>query len=269
MRTCLLVGLPGSGKSTALAALWFSVKERSETCDWYLANNDMPDNASRWSTLRNLWLEGQALKRTEHKPSPEMMKLKLTSHESDNKLTITVPDIAGEDFEKLYESGLFPKKHSEHLEKSEHLVFFVRVDHYDHPVVIHAPQGQLVNMQQNKPNNQKWNPRKMHSGSKIIAILRGIKQLRGEVFPKITVVLTAWDLIPEKCSPKEILNQRFPLLAQYLRTNFDFDLLGLSSQGCDYTNPRSLEGIELDEIERITVTKSEGGTHNDITKIFA
>ena len=120
MRTCL-VGLHDSGKSTALAALWFSVRERSEACEWYLENNDMPDNASRWSTLRDLWLNGQALKRTEHKPIPEMMKLKLTSHEGDKKLTITVPDIAGEDYEKLYESGLFPKIHSERLVKSEHL----------------------------------------------------------------------------------------------------------------------------------------------------
>ena len=268
MRTCL-VGLPDSGKSTALAALWFSVKERSQACDWYLTNSDIPDNASRWSTLRDLWLQGKALKRTEHKPSPEMMKLKLTSHEGDKKLTITVPDIAGEDYEKLYESGLFPKIHSERLVKSEHLVFFVHVNDYDHPVVIHAPHEQSNHTEKNESEIQEWKPGKMHPGSKIIAILRGIKQLRGGVFPKITVVLTAWDLIPENSSPEEILNQRFPLLAQYLRTNFEFDLLGLSSQGCDYDDQKPLEGVDLDEIERITVTTSKGEIHNDITKIFA
>ena len=268
MRTCL-VGLPDSGKSTALAALWFSVKERSQACDWYLTNSDIPDNASRWSTLRDLWLQGKALMRTEHKPSPEMMKLKLTSHDGGHKLIITVPDIAGENFEKLYELGLFHKNHSKHLEKSEHLVFFVHVNDYNHPVVIHAPHEQPEHTEQNESENQEWKPSNMHSGSKIIAILRGIKQLRGGDFPKITVVLTAWDLIPEKSSPKEILNQRFPLLAQYLRTNLDFDLLGLSSQGCDYDDPESLNGVELDEIERITVTTSKGEIHNDITKIFA
>ena len=145
----------------------------------------------------------------------------------------------------------------------------MHVNDYDHPVVIHAPHEQSDHTEKNESEIQEWKPGKMHPGSKIIAILRGIKQLRGGVFPKITVVLTAWDLIPENSSPKEILNQRFQLLAQYLRTNLDFDLLGLSSQGCDYDDPESLDGVELDEIERITVTTSNGEIHNDITKIFA
>lgn len=265
MRTCL-VGLHDSGKSTALAALWFSVAERSESCEWYLSNNDRPTDASHWTALRDRWLEGKPLIRTEHTPNPEAMKLKLSKINSDEKIEIVVPDIAGEDFEKLYESGRYPRKHSELLNKSDHMVFFVHVDNYDHPVILEAPKkNQTVETPTNEV--QEWQPSQMHPGSKIVAVLRGIQQLRTDDMPRITIVLTAWDLITDDITPADIMKQRFPLLDQYLRTNYEFTLLGLSAQGRDYTALIPNDKVELDDIKRITIIDED--VHNDITRVFA
>lgn len=273
MRTCL-VGLHDSGKSTALAALWFSVADRSELCDWYLSHKDRPIDTSHWTALRDRWLEGEPLIRTEHIPNPESMKLKLSKTNSDEKIEIVVPDIAGEDFEKLYESGRFPRKHSELLNKSDHMVFFVHVDNYDHPIILEAPD-KIKDEAPDKINDkaapenttQEWQPDQMHPGSKIVAVLRGIQQLRDNNMPRITVALTAWDLVTDDYSPADIMKQRFPLLDQYLRTNYEFTLLGVSAQGRDYKKPLPIDKVELDDIRRITVIAEE--VHHDITRVFA
>ena len=268
MQTCL-VGLHDSGKSTALAALWFSVADRSEHCDWYLANSDRPADAGFWLSIRDLWLKGEPLERTEHKTKPEVLKLKLRKQNGDERLEIVVPDIAGEDFEKIYESGRFPKNHSKILARSDRMVFFVRVDDYDHPVALTAPARSTTEKEKSTADDEtsSWDPSNMYTGSKIIAVLRGIRELRGKEMASITIVLTAWDLIRDESTPATIMRQRFPLLDQYLRANYVFTLLGISAQGCNYEDPSSLESIDYDDIRRIKIVGEED--HHDISRIFA
>ena len=81
------------------------------------------------------------------------------------------------------------------------------------------------------------------------------------------MVLSVWDLVPEGVTPGEILKQRFPLLHQYIQTNFNYNLIGVSAQGCDYDNTASLNNIALDDIKQISIVGEN--THNDITRIFA
>jgi len=264
MRTCL-IGLVDAGKSTALAALWFSVTERSNLCNWYLANTDRPKDAARWIDLRDHWLSGERVKRTEHETAPGVLRLKLTENGGDQKLDIAVPDIAGEDFEKLFEVGKFPTKHGEIIQKSDHIVLFVHATNYDHPVKLKAPKthGKPSEKQIEIP---KWQPEDMYPGSKIVAMMRGVMALRGGGDTNISVVLSAWDLIENDLTPETVLKENFPLLHQYLSTNFDFELFGLSAQGGDYENGNSFKDIEFDDIERISVVGKS--THNDITRIF-
>ncbi len=286
-----LVGLHDSGKSTALAALWFSVTDNSDHCDWHLENKNRPANSDKWTALRDKWLTAQPLQRTKHKASPENLKLKLTSSSGKEGVELNVPDIAGEDFQSLYEAGRFPKKHSEIIKSAEHLVFFIRVKDYSIPVMAGAPlisikedqkstesdkvekvQGETLSsddVESVEGEGLEWGPDMMHMSSKIVSVLRCCRLLRGTDFPKITIVLTAWDLIKDEASPEQILKSRFPLLDQYLRSNLDFSLFGLSAQGCDYDDNDALEGIDLGEITRIKVTHEDGRVYNDITKIFS
>lgn len=265
MHTCL-VGLANAGKSTALAALWFSVTERSQLCDWYLSNSDRPKDASKWTDLRDRWLSGEALTRTEHTPNLGVMNLKLSKNAGDEKLDVVVPDIAGDDFQKLYETGRFPKKHGEIIAKSNHIVLFVHVDNYDHPVKLKAPK-ETGTTSKALPLQKAWHPEDMYPGSRIVAMMRGIMALRSNDLTRITVVLSAWDLVPDGLTPEEILKQRFPLLHQYIQTNFNYNLLGVSAQGCDYEDPASSKDIVLDDIKRISIVGEN--THHDITRIFA
>jgi hypothetical protein len=288
-----LVGLHDSGKSTALAALWFSVTDNSDRCDWYLENKNRPSNSDKWTALRDKWLTAESLQRTKHKATPENLKLRLTSSTGSDGVDLNVPDIAGEDYQKLYEAGRFPKKHSDIIKNAEHLVFFIRVKDYSIPILADAPSDDTDKEQEAKENRApqevveaqdddtaaddnsdekeatEWAPEMMHMSSKIVSVLRCCELLRGSGFPKLTVVLTAWDLIKDGSSPEQVLKFRFPLLDQYLRTNFDFSLFGLSAQGCDYDDSDALDVIDLGDITRIEVIQEDGNVHNDITKIFS
>jgi hypothetical protein len=190
----------------------------------------------------------------------------LSKEGSDDKLNITVPDIAGEDFEKLYEHGRFPKKHSTIISNSEHIVFFIHVANYDVPIALKAPNlKKTATTEEREPSN--WQAEKLYPDSKIVAVLRGIHQLCSGTMPRITIVLTAWDLIEDKSTPRTIIRRRFPLLHQYLESNCCYKLVALSAQGYDYDNPESLDDVQLDDIKRILVIDNE--KHNDLTRIFS
>ena len=264
-RTCL-IGLVDAGKSTALAALWFSVTEKSELCDWYLPNSNRPTNSSRWFELRNRWLSGTKLERTEHEAHPGELRLKLKKSGSDGENEIIVPDIAGEDYEKIYEIGRFPKMHASIVSSSNHLVLFVRIKDYDHPVRLTAPSSDK-GTEESEISATKWMAESMYPGSKNIAMVRGIMSLVSAKPQRITVVLSAWDLAPEDSSPEKELKKRFPLLFQYLHTNFDYELVGLSAQGYDYDDVEASSNVTLDDISRISVVGKIA--HNDITRVFA
>ena len=263
MKTCL-IGLPASGKSTALAALWFTVAERSDRCDWYVASSQLPRSLSAWNELRDRWLAGMPLDRTEHQSIPDSIKLKLTSMSGGDHAEILVPDIAGEDFSKIYEDGKFPVKHRDMLRVSDRLLLFINVSSYSHPVVLRANSDVVVKDQ--TPID--WTEADMHVGSKLVAVLRGIKEMCSTKMPLISVVLTAWDLVEESTLPSQVLDERFPLVSQFLECNFDVEVRGLSSQGYDYSINLEDAGVELDEVTRIKVIEPDGSIHHDISRIF-
>lgn len=265
-RTCL-IGLHDSGKSTALAALWFSVTERSDECEWYLATTDRPEQDEPWVTLRDHWLRGAKPDRTQHLATPATLELQLTKNGSSEKVTLTVPDIAGEDYEKLYEAGKFPERHADILNAADHLVLFVRVDDYDHPVRLEPPERVEASASgEDSADEHAFNPSKMYSVAKIVSVLRGVNELCNP--DRLTIVLTAWDLVAEPVSPDDLLRERFPLLDQFLRTNYtELRILGLTAQGYNYEDSSSRGSIQLDDIRRIRVV--EESEHHDITRVFS
>ena len=293
MNNCL-VGLPDSGKSTALAALFYLVADHSELCDWYLDNADRPSNSDYWYRLRDLWVQGESLQRTEHKAMPAIMKLKLTHKENNTKTTISIPDIPGEDYLGLYSAGRFPLKAANLIDKAERLIFFLRVDDEDAPVLSISPEalekdqssnstGDGVKLQEAPP--VEWEAKHMPIQSKVIATLRCIRMLKKMPLTKLTIVLTAWDTVgKDGFTPDSVIKTCFPLVAQYLETNFDYDLYGLSAQGYDYGNAEGdakekaiakafekaiEEGqIDLGDVKRINVVTRDGNEQYDMTKIF-
>lgn len=265
MHTCL-VGLVGAGKSTALAALWFSLNAKSEACAWYLANADRPTDPRHWIDLLNNWLSGVSIDRTEHSTTPVNLSLTVTAqNDKGSKVTINAPDIGGEDFQQFYEAQQFPTKHAKIIEDADNIVLFVHVEDFSHPVKLDPPTSGKTT--KTITPGVEWSPREMYQACKNIALLKGIRSLRDNADFSLTVALSAWDKIEGNTTPQKVLQQRFPLLHQYLATNFkEYDLVGLSAQGCDYDDAASVKNIDLDDIKRIKVVSST--THNDITKLF-
>jgi len=293
MNNCL-IGLPDSGKSTALAALFYLVTDHSELCDWFLDNADRPSNSDYWYRLRDLWVQGKSLKRTKHEAIPAIMKLKLTHKENNTKTTINIPDIPGEDYQGLYSAGRFPLKAANLIDKADRLIFFLRVDDEDVPVLSISPEALEKDQSSNPAGGDvklseappvEWEAIHMPIQSKVIAMLRCIRMLKKIPLTKLTIVLTAWDSVVEDgVTPDSVIKTCFPLVAQYLETNFDYDLYGLSAQGYDYgdTEGGAIEKekaqvfedaiangkIDLGDVNRINVITRDGNEHCDMTKIF-
>ncbi len=183
---------------------------------------------------------------------------------------MSTPDIAGEDFAKLYELGRFPSYHSELLREADHIVLFQHVGNYDVPGRLKPPGKVSSGDSSRKSDPVEWEPALMYPDPKLVAMMMGIQEICEAGIPRLSVVLTAWDLIKKDSSPQKILRERFPLVHQYLSTNFtEYRLLGLSAQGCDYRDSDSVDAITLDDVSRIRVVSGSGGEeHCDITQVF-
>ena len=261
----VLIGLPESGKSTALAALWYSLNDKSESCEWYLDVNDRPKETSVWNDLRGQWLSGEAIKRTSHQVSPDVLKIKLTHrYDSEEKVSIVTPDIAGEDYEQLYETSRFSEKQAKYLKQSDNLVLFIHPQSISIPVR-HKPESESEG---SDSSGQDWSPSCMHDFSKIIAMLKAINSIRNDPFNRLTVVVTAWDAIESGgYAPEEYVKNNLSLLHQYVETNYQSFYYGISAQGFDYKN-QDEHDYEYDEITRIKIVDQDNSICNDITKIF-
>ena len=78
-----------------------------------------------------------------------------------------------------------------------------------------------------------WNPRLAPTQVQMVEILQFFNEVSERRF-RIVLVISAWDLVTENPTPGQWLEERLPLLWQFLTANpdrFDVTYMGVSAQG--------------------------------------
>lgn len=271
-----IVGLPSSGKTTLLAALWHMVREPGSTTA--LSFDGLSHgNYEHLNALAKRWRFGKIQQRTQVNGAKDVtMRLKDTAGQ---KIEVSFPDLPGEDFARMWERRELDKGMLETL-AAPALVLLVNGDTIKMPawVVDRMALSQKLGLVPPKVEPAEWTADLAPTQVRIVDLLQML--MSGDLDigrRRLAVLISAWDKVEgDGLEPAKILESKLPLLDQYLRSGRDpwtWRVWGLSAQGGEYEDPEKNESFpetdRLRELERpsdrIKVVDGDA-VSSDITK---
>lgn len=251
-----IVGLPSSGKTTFLAALWHLLNE--EDVDTALRLKDLhAGNSAYLTSIANRWRQALIQERTQQTGN-QNVQINLIDRTGNHDLQVNFPDVAGETYRDMWENRTCSPEIIDMLQ-SESVLLFVNADTVQQPrwVVDEVDQMQQIGVPLAEGEEVVWAPQMSPTQVQVVELLQLLTEKPFDIGPrKLTVLLSAWDRVAaEDLSPTQYLEQRLPLLHQYILTNqqnWTFTVSGLSAQGGVYDDPDK-PNLATEEAERLRV----------------
>lgn len=272
----LFIGLPKSGKTTYLAALWHVLEDQSSATKLKL--NRLSGDRTYLNLIVEAWRACKPMPRTTLQTGDTTVALHLEG-DGFGAFTLSVPDLGGETFDQQIEHRKMSAAHAVLSRQANGVLLFV------HPDVEKGTQisdqdkitasiggatdtGSGTNDQAAVP--VPWTVEMIPTQAKLVEVLQFLFELIDRR-PRVAVVVSAWDLVQDVGqTPREYLSRRMPLLRQFLDANddaVDHAVFGVSAQGGAIPDDKS-KLLELDSLKRIVVCH-EGENDHDITKPLA
>lgn len=288
-----MVGLPSSGKTTFIAALWYylTLGDRLLTLDT-LQNGDH----QYLNKIRDEWLEYRLVTRTllkDQKNQEILMRLKM--RQSDRSVVLDIPDFSGETYKEQFRNREWSHEFDDKLGNLSGIVLFVTsLDRNSMPRFL-GPIRQLealLGSEENETNNASNEntsgstpPAEFHhdyvaTQAKLVDLLQLIQNRLKRKSPlNMSIVVSAWDKIIEEVEEGQItvtpefwFQQNFPLLHQYIHCNgdlFNVVVFGVSAQGGTYDNDNELNKLLKKNFDDRIIVQDGNSISNDITKPIA
>ena len=291
----LVIGLPGAGKTTFIAALWHVLS--TEKIAGALVLDELQPDRTHLNGIAKLWRECKKIPRTTL-PKERTVTLNLRVPEGEVVHHISFPDASGEGIRRIFENRRWSPEFAELVEEANSLLFFIhpsslvgahRIDENIEEMVETAnaeqPDAEVRDGKHNEGASdgrvktlaqetrapasvKQWTAALAAPQAKLVDLLQLVRSARDAKGLKTAVVISAWDLAKlEKLYPPQWVEKRAPLLYQYLesrRPTFPYETFGVSAQGAELSRCDSLRDI-VRPSERIEVIHGKNSSH-DITK---
>jgi hypothetical protein len=262
----LMVGLPESGKTTFLAALYEFA--RSVDSDGELSLREEPAERDYFFEISQSWLKLEPLGHS-NVGVPRYAELPLIAAD-DTSVTLAIPDIAGEHFIEGWEGESLPEQVEALAGSAEGILLFVHGTLFKEPIAL--PPGDEKEGMEASPRSDgpAWNPADAPTQTILADLLESLAEI-GTVETPISVIISAWDAVRKdlEIEPASWLQFKFPLVWQMLEgmsNRRPYAVFGLSAQGGDVRD--SSERAELAKISpphmRVNIKRGDG-TDCDIT----
>lgn len=273
----VLVGGPGSGKTSYLGALWSTVQNAAPDATPRLSDK-MPPRPGYLIAAEAALMSGRSVGRT-NRDTGERVELDLMLKAG--KASIHYTDLAGETLTAVLLERRAPDDLVNDLQGSNALMLFL------HPNDIHTSVSIADAAQVGKTLGTavEDNP-VIESGDVVVAgdkriwddadsaihlvellqVCVELADAEGDIFP-LAVIISAWDLIDSGegwggIDPTAWLGEQMPLLKQFLDSNREqrpWKAFGISAQGFDFeATPDDAEVWDLPCAERTAVVEDKG-----------
>lgn len=234
-----ILGLPRSGKTTYLAALWH-VLDAGEVTTKLVLDKLVGDNEYLNKIV-------EAWRRCEEVPRTSMLDEKqVTIHAhvlaSGKKVALGFPDLSGESFKQQFSTRTCTPDYIEGFEGSGGILLFVNANRPSDGITL-SDIGPVIadpGEQAEPEEEQEWMADFVPEQVRLVDLLQFLLRppfLRRR--RRLVVVVSAWDVVlAPKPTPEQWLGREFPLLHQFLSNNpesFDVRVYGISAQGGDVT----------------------------------
>jgi hypothetical protein len=284
-RRILAIGLPKTGKTTFIIALWHTLDTQSVPGSLVL--DDVQGNLEYLEKLRDRWLRREPLGRTRSGPEQTVEMLIRHPH-SGTTVLLEIPDLAGETYSDHWIDRQWTDAFIEIASGCDALLVFLHPLEHTEPTLIEdvfvpdvvevvddgavgAGLGQTD--EDDDQTAAEWDPEGTPSSVQLVEVLQFLQRV---VLPedgpvRTAVIVSAWDEVLKnktKLTPGEWVSLRAPLLDQYLRANpahFITRPYGVSAQGGDLTADQK-RLLDADEPTDLLIVIDGAERVNDLTR---
>jgi Double-GTPase 1 len=248
-----IIGLPASGKTTLLAAIWHMVREPGAVTSLKFDRLSQ-GNYEHINGLAKRWRAGKKQQRTQTSGVKVVsMKLKNAAGRS---FEVSFPDMPGEDFSGMWEKRELDESMSGTL-LAPAIALVVNGDTIKFPawIVENLRIANAAGLQQEQADVVNWSPDLAPTQVQVVALLQFLMSGKLDVGARrLAVLISAWDEVEgDGMEPAQVLSVKLPLLDQYLRSGRDpwtWRVWGLSAQGGVYEDPEKNEHLAVTEALR-------------------
>lgn len=231
-RKCLIAGLPESGKSTYLGALWNTINfhKDKERMRLKAAPNNPPENVEQLMALSTRWVNVEDMDRTSS-DVPDSISFNLTN--GMEEFALKVPDFRGESIRQIVTRNQ-PKSFDEWIETGETLLYMI--NNVDSGVFADDCREDEMEQAEDSDDIPVFDVKRMTPVALNMLILRYFSEKCQ--FRKVVICLTAWDEVIDNCgkiNPTTYLKEQAPALYNFIEYHFsNVAYFGLSAQGAKY-----------------------------------
>ena len=264
----VMIGLPESGKTTYLAALWHVVNRGGVA----LELDHLEGDQSYLNRVCDEWRKCVPTVRTSRAAETEVGMF-LRSQQGD-VIELRIPDVSGESYNDFWEHRGWTQRFDAVVSASTAIMLFIHAGNLRQPEFLDELAMLAGDEDDTEPSQDQavaWSPSEAADQVKLVELLQFIRERANRVIP-IAVVISAWDLVPtiDHQDPDGWFANRVPLLAQYLDVHSDVlpkRVWGVSAQGGDLTvESKRLSLRDVEPAQRVRVLDSTGETEtHDVT----
>lgn len=242
-----IIGLPESGKTTLLAAIWHMVREAGSVTALKFDGLSQ-GNYEHVSALAKRWRAGKRQQRTQTS-GMKVVSMRLRTAEG-RSVEVSFPDMPGEDFSGMWEKREVDQAMVGTLE-AKAIVLIVNGDTIKFPawIVEQMAIAKGAGIDPAEVDLVDWSPHLAPTQVQVVELLQFL--MTGDLFVgprRLAVLISAWDEVEgDGLDPEEVLSTKLPLLDQYLRNGRDpwtWRVWGVSAQGGVYEDQDKGEQLE-------------------------
>lgn len=278
-RSVVVMGLPGSGKTTFLAALWHLVSEKEVPCSLTYVSLQT-DNIEHLHEIASQWRAAKKQERTAQ--GGDKLVSMILKAEGGDPQTVTFPDVAGEAFLQMWGLRECDETVAGWL-KEPGVLLFIHADKVTVPKWV-IDEKLLMEDLGIPPEDEAeaeevvdWSPDVAPTQVQLVDLLQSMQTEPLDVGPRrLAIILSAWDKAAGRgLSPEEYLARRMPLLDQFLKhglgPHWERRIYGISAQGGDYdddttTLPDAERLRDIDVPSQRILVVYAGSKSNDLTE---
>jgi hypothetical protein len=275
----LLIGLPATGKTSFLAALWDSIQQ--DHVNTALQLKKLDGDSTYLNKICKAWLGYEPVGRNQT-DTETFVSMWLKERNGDQEIHLTFPDMSGEAFKQQWASRHLTESYQNCIKSADGGILFIHPKSLAQPLRISqiANLASLIEQDEEEsaaeaktpnPPTTPWDIEKAPTQVQIVELLQFLAANQYFRAPfKLAIVVSAWDEVAaSKLSPYVWVQQQLPLLPQYLSSHtdkFTVSYYGVSAQGGKY------DGKDLDALqakrptERIQVVGEGIENPHDITE---
>lgn len=256
----LLAGLPESGKTTLIAALWHVLRASATPGSEGIALREHPANREYLYEIERQWLD---LIEVDHTNFGEPLELTFPLTVRGREIDLEIPDISGENYGRSWEEGAWLESVSTVSAHAHGLLLLVKSDGVVKPLLLEPDDEEEDSDDEDTGEAPTpYDPAQAPTQAKLCDLIESTETARGAAIPT-AVVISAWDLaVAAGLTPDQWLEYQLPLLWQMLVADADerpYAVFGLSAQGGDLNSDeqRAELGRLTDAGQRIIVQQGD------------